>query len=291
VAAAVCQDDAVTAPRETTTAPALGARRPPPPKVRRWLVVATAVWIAVLVGAIVVANADFEVTDREQTTVAEARPYVDTAIARVAAAATHDGQAVVAISGFERSGPCDVTVFRGGQRYGRAITVIVPPGTESALLERIRDRLPADYQTIVRTGTAPRLVADAGFYVLLTGSVIRPGEVRLFADTGDCRVPGDVSTTDATGGDRAAVQEVLTQLGVPDAEFTESAVTCPEGGTTRTVTGTATDRHTGALDARLHAASPLVAGPRLYAYRTGDTGVAVRAHDASLLVTATTPCR
>jgi len=51
------------------------------------------------------------------------------------------------------------------------------------------------------------------------------------------------------------------------------------------------DRFTGALDARLHAPAPTVAGPRLYAYRTGDTGVAVRAHDDSLIVTATTPCQ
>jgi hypothetical protein len=282
----------VTAPRETTTPPYLGARRPPPPKPRRWLVVATAVWIAVLVGAIFVANADFEVTDREQTTVAAARPYVDDAVARVATAASQDGQAVVAISGFERSGSCDVTVFRSGQRYGRAVTVIVPPGTESALLERIAARLPAGYQTIVRTGSAPRLIADAGFYVLLTGSVSRPGEVRLYADTGDCRPPGDVSTTDLAGsgeGDRAAVQDVLTQLDVTGVSWTESAVACPDGGTTRTVTATA-GRFTGALDARLHAPDPTVAGPRLYAYRSGDTGVSVRAHDESLLVSATTPC-
>jgi len=83
---------------------------------------------------------------------------------------------------------------------------------------------------------------------------------------------------------------VLTQLGVTGAQWTASAVACPDGGTTRTVTATA-DRFTGALDARLHAPSPTVAGPRLYAYRTGDTGVAVRAHDDSLIVTATTPCQ
>jgi len=42
---------------------------------------------------------------------------------------------------------------------------------------------------------------------------------------------------------------------------------------------------------RKRAEAATVAGPRLYAYRSGDTGVSVRAHDESLLVSATTPCR
>ena len=55
-------------------------------------------------------------------------PYVDDAVARVATAAIADGQAVVAISGFERVGECDVIVFRGGERYRRAVTALVAAG-------------------------------------------------------------------------------------------------------------------------------------------------------------------
>jgi hypothetical protein len=275
----------------TTTEPALGATPRGPlgdrSRPRRWMVVLTVVWILILAVAAAFAIRGGGVTARDQTTVAAARPYVDEAVARVASAVGRDGQAVVAISAFEKVGDCDVSVFRGGVRYGRAATAVVAAGTESALLERVAAQLPASYGARVRTASAPRLTADAGYWVTLVGAVLRPGEVRFFADTGDCRVAGDVVTSDPPGpADRAAVESVLDQLGVTPSAWTASAVPCPSGGVTGTVQATG-PAFTGAVDARLSSAGAVVAGPRLFAYRTG---VAVRAHEDALLVSATTPC-
>jgi hypothetical protein len=232
-------------------------------------------------------------TARDLTTVAAARPYVDEAVARVASAAAADGQAVVAISAFERVGECDVSVFRGGEYYRRGLTALVAPGTESAFLERVASRLPASYQATVRTGAAPRLAADAGYWVLLTGTLVSPGEVRFYANTGECRVAGDVSTVDVPGSvDRSSALSVLQRLGISATDWTESTVACPGGGTLHTATAVA-PAFAGALDARLRDlpdAVPVVAAPKLYAYRVGTTGISVRSRDDAVIVTATSPC-
>jgi hypothetical protein len=75
-------------------------------------------------------------------------------------------------------------------------------------------------------------------------------------------------------------------------DVTQAAVPCPSGGMVRTVSAVA-PAFTGALDARLDglpSAQPVVAAPKVYAYRSGATGVAVRARDDALLVSATTAC-
>lgn len=266
---------------------------PEPTRPRRWLVVITVVWLLVLGVAGFIAARKGDPTARDLTTVAAARPYVDEAVARVADAATADGQAVVAVSAFERVGECDVSVVRSGDRYRRALTAIVAPGTEAAFLARVASRLPAAYGTTVRTGVAPRLVADAGYWVTLTGAAVSPGEVRFNADTGDCRPAGDVSTVDTAGGvDRTSVLAALQRLGLTATDWTEAAVPCPAGGSLRTVTAVA-PAFAGALDARLRDlpdATPVVTAPKLYAYRGAGTGVALRVRDDAVIVSATAAC-
>src|SRR5262249_27387658 len=157
-------------------------------------------------------------TDREETTVAQARPVVDVAAARVALAATQDGQSVVAISDFVRVGDCAISVFRPGERYKREITAVVTPGTGTAPLRRVAPRLPASYHALVRAGAAPRLSADAGFWVFLTATVVSPGEVRFVADTGSCRARGDLTSADTTGAASPALSAAFQRLSLSPAD-------------------------------------------------------------------------
>ena len=153
-------------------------------------------------------------------------------------------------------------------------------------------RLPASYGAIVRTGAAPRLTADAGFWVLVTGAMTAPGEVRFYADTGDCREGGRVDTTDpAATVDEAPIQAVLERLDLTGADRRTAAVSCPDGGVVGTVEVRA-GAYPGALDAALRdlGDTTVVAAPRLYAFRTGPTRVAVRTQQDSVVITATTAC-
>ena len=241
-------------------------------------------------------------TAREQTTVADALPVVNRAVARIASAATADGQAVAAISGFDRVGECSVTVVRSGERYQRAVTVVVTPGTEAALIERVGARLPADYQVNVTTGTVPRMVADAGLWVRLNGSVTGKGQVRFVADTGACRPLGDLVT--ATGkqtpaGDPAGVDAgrreaamALARLRVSPAQWNTYRVPCPGGGAISTVEAIGADGvEPGALDEVLRGlGAPVVATPDAYAYINGPQHVAVHNDAKHIVVTSTNSC-
>ncbi len=256
------------------------------------MVILLLAWVAVLVGSALFAFRHRTPTGRDQTSVEQARPTVDEAVARIASAATADGAAVVAVSAFEQVGPCDVTVFRGGERYRRGVTAVVAPGTESDLLTRVAGLLPEHYDAVVRTGEAPRLTADAGFWVLITATTTAPGEVRFYADTGDCREAGRVDTTDpAVAVDEEPIQAVLGRLGLTSSDRRTAAVSCPGGGVVGTVEVRA-GVYSGAIDAALRdlQGSAVVASPRVYAFRAGATQVAVRAHADNVIITATASC-
>ncbi len=45
------------------------------------------------------------------------------------------------------------------------MTALVQPGTEDALIRRVADRLPTDYQAALSDTTPVVMTADAGFYV------------------------------------------------------------------------------------------------------------------------------
>lgn len=232
-------------------------------------------------------------TERDQTTIGQARPVVDEAIARVAAAITADGAGVVAVSGFERVGECKVSVFRTGARYRRVLLAVVPPGTETDVLDRIAAALRPGYPASVRHGDSPRLAADVGAYVLLSGVPSGAGELRFQADTGDCRPAGDPPAADPAPQVPAdLLPGLLARLGLAATSSTSAAVPCPGGGQVGTVEVRA-GAYGGDLSNALAdagEATVLVGEPSLVAYRTPVAQVAVRAQVDATIVTATTVC-
>src|ERR1700738_2530414 len=126
----------MTHPVPVTSPPSRERRERP----RTWLAVAVLVWLVVLVGGIGWAVSRGGPTAREQTTVADALPVVDRAVAQIVDAAAGGRHAVAAVSGCKRVGGCRVTVLRPGERYQRTVTVVVTPGTEKALIDRVGAR-------------------------------------------------------------------------------------------------------------------------------------------------------
>ncbi|GAA5177759.1 hypothetical protein GCM10023322_03240 [Rugosimonospora acidiphila] len=205
---------------------------PPDPRRRRVMVAVCSAWaLVLLVGGVWYARHG-KPSVREQTTIAQAQSTVDRAIGLVVDAA---GAGVVpAITGYDRLDSCEITPVRSGERYDREVWLATAPGTESALLNRIAAGLPRAYRPGVArpatTGTpAPRLAADAGDYVEITGSVDRAGLVQVTAGTG-CRPLGQRPAADPTAtpgaADRAPVEPVLRQLGVAAAHWSIHQLPC-----------------------------------------------------------------
>ncbi|HLT09571.1 MAG TPA: hypothetical protein VK028_02035 [Micromonosporaceae bacterium] len=263
-----------------------------PPRMRRWVVVATTVWGLLLAGGVVWSVYRGEPTAREQTTITDADPVTRRAVAELARASTVDRLAVVALQAGELS-ECEVSLARDGLRLQVPMLAFVAAGTEEALLQRIAERLPDSYQAKVRTGDNPRLTADAGLWVAIIGTVIAPGQVRLVVDTGDCRPAGSdpVALPMETVADRATAQAVLDALSVPPQEWRSRRIACADGGVLETVSvTTAEDAAVGPLDRALSpvtGSGTVVATRDLVAYFSGDTGVAVRIDGTRLVVTST----
>jgi hypothetical protein len=260
---------------------------------RWWLVAFVLVWALVLAGGIVWSVRRGTPTAREQTTVAQAVPVVDGTTVRLVAAATADGLAAVAVSAFDRV-DCSVTVFRSGARYQRVVTAAVATGTELALLRRVAERLPPSYRATVTTATGPKLKADAGLFVAVTGTVAEPGRVRFVVDTGDCRPEGNVAASGSQpSAPVAPVADLLTRLGSPATTWTRHDVGCPGGGDAlSTVEGAGAENQLpDAIDAVLGRTEGLiVATPDLYAYRVGTTDVLVRIDGSRLVASTTSRC-
>jgi hypothetical protein len=260
----------------------------------RWFVVVGGVWLVAIAGSAMYGLSHPSPTVREETTVAGARPVVDQAIARVASAVAADGSAVLAVSSFDPIGACDVTVFRTGGRYQRALVAVVAPGTEADLLSRVARALPVSYHAAVTGRAAPRLSADAGYWVLLSGSVSAPGEVRFVADTGDCRALGNLDARDPTPAvPLTVVPDVLARLHLPGGNSSTASVSCVDGGALATIEADG-PAYSGDLTTALGdppaGATVVVDEPSLIAYRTATAQVAVRAHQDATLITASTVC-
>jgi hypothetical protein len=259
------------------------------------MVIATVAWVVVLLAGFAWAVLRGQPTAREQTTVEDAIPVLMQAQSDLVRAATADGLAVVALDPMEQS-TCDVTVARDGVRLQAPILAFVTAGTEQALMERIVDRLPASYEAQVRAGRVPRLTADAGTWVGITGAVVAPGHVRIVADTGDCRPAGEVVAADPLFvADRGAAQAALDHLGMTAQAWTARSVGCA-GGTVATVQAvTADSSNPGALDVNLRdlvGTGNVVSASDLVAYVSGGAGVAVRVVGTRVMVTSTTiTCR
>ena len=264
------------------------------PRPRRWIVAVVVIWSVLLVSFGLWGVLHTQVTDREQTTVAQALPTVDRAAATVASASTVDGQAVVAVSDLTSAGRCKVTAFRSGARYQRVVTVLVQPGTEDALIRRVAARLPENYHALVSRRSPLTMSADAGLFVGIDGTTSGPGVVRFVVDTGDCRSAGNIpaSSTVVTPGSDAPVREVLTRLGV-DATPHRYAVPCAGGGQLSTVEAFAGGGPPGPYEAKLAGipgVQPVVTADTLYAYIVDGTQIAVRQVDNGVDVTATVLC-
>src|SRR5262245_50676538 len=121
---------------------------PPPappanPRRRRVLIALAVAWALALVGTGIWYSFHGTATVRDQTTVAQAEPRVDTAVGRVLVAA--GSEPVPAVSGYEKAGDCDLTPVRGGALYQRSVRLYVPVGGERDLLGRVAAGLPREY--------------------------------------------------------------------------------------------------------------------------------------------------
>jgi hypothetical protein len=205
---------------------------PPPtdPRRRRLVVGLVTGWVLVLLVGAVWYALDGRPTIPEQTTVEQAQATVDRAVGLVVTAARP--VAVPAISGYDQVESCDITPVRGGVRYDRQAWLATPPGSESALLDRIARELPAGYRPAVFKPSAPekaRLTADAGDYVAVTGTVDRPGLVLVSAATG-CRPLGRRPVGDPSGSpgptDRAQLDRALAAFGIAPVRWSTHRLPC-----------------------------------------------------------------
>jgi hypothetical protein len=275
----------VTTPQQTPPGwPPMVAFPEPAAKPRRrpLLVALIVAWGLVLVGTGIWYSFRGSPTIRDQTTIAEAQPRVDDATAAVLAAA--GSEPVPAVSGFAKTGDCSVTPVRGGAEYQRTVRLYTREGAERDLLRRVTTGLPKGYHAKLRGGS---LVADAGYFVLVTGSVEQPGVVKVVASTG-CRTLGAPLAADPVAqpaaGDRAAIDPVLAALGAGTVQWSTHRLPCGVR-TVEAVVGAAA----GPLRTALHAAgAPLVSGDDVYAFRDGAAAVAARRGGDTVTVTATT---
>jgi hypothetical protein len=286
--------DGVTTPEAAgpeTAAPGAGwppmvafaqPRAPERGRRRRVLTAVAVAWALALVGTGIWYSFHGSPTVRDQTTIAQAQPHVDDAIAQVLAAA--GGDPVPAVSAYQKSADCQVTPVRAGAKYQRAVRLYTAVGKEADLLGRIAARLPGRYHAKVR---GPGLSGDAGFYVLLTGGVEQPGVVKIVASTG-CRPVGHQPASDPSArpapGDRMAIDPVLVALHAGTVRWSTHRLPCG----VRTVEAV-TVSGVGSLRAALRpAGAPVVSGDDALAYRDSGAAVAAQRSGDVLTVTATT---
>lgn len=156
---------------------------------RRWWVTGlVAAWALLLIGAAVWSAHYDEPTVREQSQLTEGRETLDQAVATVVEAA---GASVTAeVEPYELTTGCRVTLGRSGAEVDQTVVLTVPQGQEPALLERLVERLPPEWEARYNPNRN-RFFADAGDFVALRGEVGDPGQVRLTASTG-CRPNNDL---------------------------------------------------------------------------------------------------
>ncbi|MEU3453987.1 hypothetical protein ABZ671_10330 [Micromonospora sp. NPDC006766] len=255
----------------------------------RWLVAATVAWGVLLAGLTWWSVRHDPPTVKEQRSLSQADPVVAGAVGRLVAVV--DGEAWELTPVQVRRG-CRLTPLADGATLTRGLDVLVAGGSERALLERVAQRLPADWRAGVRADSeGPRLRADAGEFVTVDGRVVADGRVRLSATTG-CR---PAHTDDAillpAYSLGAELEAALRALGRPvPAGADEVVVTpCPAGGTANTVRVAAGTEPLSLAPLR-PLGSALVDRPEVYAYRSGRVVVLVDASGDQLRLAASTGC-
>ncbi|MFF5234084.1 hypothetical protein [Dactylosporangium sp. NPDC000521] len=259
---------------------------------RRWIIAVTVAWALVVAGLAYFSSRHGTPTSRDQTTIAQGLPIVDGALGRIAAA-LDPATSVTALGGYTRvDRSCRVTSAREGTRFERVLLVYVKQGTEPDVLDRIKAALPASYDAHLVSGPSNHsLSADAGGFVSVRGSVIQPGQLRFIGDTG-CRVQ-DAAVEEATPqsqtANRAPVQAVLDTLKQTASQWRTHRVTCPGGGTLWTVEAVTTGDG-AASRATVPASAVVLDEPKLFAFRAGEAGVALRVDGSELHITSTAGC-
>jgi hypothetical protein len=255
-----------------------------------WITIGAALWAVLLVAAATWSAEHGKPTVREQTTIVEALPTLDKAVAAVVTAAVGP-RAVVGVGGYERTDASCKAGNRTGERYQRLATVFVTPGTEADVIDRVGAALPKDWDATVRhTDAVHALRADAGFYVRLVGDLAGPGEIRFTADTG-CRQRGGTVPQPPAAGSPPSATEVLARLGVTGGGPASFAVRCASRSELSVITVSA-PRPSGPLAGALPAGvEPIVKRDDLVVFATGGVGYAVRLRAENVQVTAANGCQ
>ncbi|WP_433055802.1 hypothetical protein [Dactylosporangium sp. CS-033363] len=259
---------------------------------RRWIIAGLVAWAVVIAGLALYSYSSDPPTARDQTTIADALPTVDTALGRIYAALDPAGS-VAALGGYRRTeASCRVTTAREGTRFNRDLLVYVKQDAEAATLDRVRAALPKEYGAeVAHSGTTDILSADAGNFVAVRGTVTDKGVLRFTADTG-CRIQ-DAAVTEATpqsqNANRAPVQAVLDTLGKPSAEWSTHRLTSPACGALWTVEAVVTSDGQAAR-ATVPASAVVLDTEKLFAYRAGSAGVTLRRDGDKLIVSSTAGC-
>ncbi|MEU4779530.1 hypothetical protein [Micromonospora sp. NPDC023633] len=274
-------------------APPTGPGQPTPSRRWwRWLLAATVAWAVLLAALTWVSVRDDPPTVREQRSLTEAGPVVDRAAGALVVAA--GDTAVLTPPEIERG--CRVTPFADGATLTRGVDVFVPVGLERSLLQRVADRLPESWRAGVRVTSedGPRLRADAGEFVTVSGEVEADGLVRLTVDTG-CRPVGDGYAAPAVGADDEETQALaaaLRALGGPPGSTPELVVApCPTRGTARTARSAGVPAPPSPADALAPVARlPMLNTAQAYAYRHGAAMVVADLSGDQVVVTVNTGC-
>lgn len=152
----------------------------------RWRWVVAGLLVAWAVGLVVAAawSAQHDpATVREQSTLAQGSQTLDDAVDTVVAASGPGTRAEVGERQLTEG--CRVTLARRGTAIDRTVVLTVPEGQEPALLDRLAERLPPEWNARHFRGST-RLRADAGDFVAVVGEVDEPGRVAVTLRTG-CR--------------------------------------------------------------------------------------------------------
>jgi len=261
----------------------------------RLILVGVVAWVAVIGALAYHSLRNDPPTAREQTTIADALPTVDEALARIAQALDADPTVAVLSPYHEMDRDCRITTARDGARYERVLTVYTRAGGEAAALDRVGAALPKQYRAIVRHKSSTHTFeADAGNFVAVRGGLEMPGRLRFAADTGCRPHPKPLREPAAPAADRAPVQAVLDALRLTGSTWRSTALPCPSGGLLWTVEAVANGSAPPVL-ARLgettaSGAVVVQANNDVYAYRSGATGVVARATGSTVTVSATSGC-
>ncbi|WP_433613098.1 hypothetical protein ACQP2P_03210 [Dactylosporangium sp. CA-139114] len=259
---------------------------------RRWIVIGVVAWAVVVAGFALYSYSSDPPTAREQTTIADALPTVDTALGRIYAA-LDPAASVATLDGYRRTeANCRVTSARQGTRFSRELMVYVHKDAEAATLDRVRAALPARFEAnVAHNGSTHLLSADAGNFVAVRGTVTEPGILRFSADTG-CRVQQAAvaeATPPSPDADRAPVQAVLATLGRTASDWRAHRLTSPACAALRTVEAV-TSGDGAAARASAPAAAVVLDTEQVFAYRAGAAGVVLRKDGDALVVSASAGC-